>query len=366
MKILIFVDAIESFTEKYLLNLTLNMPKDFTIEIFAPQKISSIENIFYVDSELEYYIKTGNYKAYDNFFNYISLNSFDKVIIPRLRFFEYFAVNLYNYENIHVDFTIGFFGLNEIIGSTTRIQMIKIIFSSFSRLSIICHSNNWYEDNNLELIQKAFGNSQVLRMISLTADPIYDDKSLYSINSFSAKSKLGLNPNKKHLLFFGNPNFGKGLDLLLNHLEDIPSNFEIVISSDLKKANYLLDHNVIKSRTHLIDRFVDEYESGLLFSASDIVCLPYRESYNNGTSGVLVQASLAGKPILTSKIEPFVSIIDRFKVGQFFDFEKESIPKSLENINLLSNEMSYSENWNLYLNKIPSWKDLSNLYLENK
>jgi glycosyltransferase involved in cell wall biosynthesis len=363
-KFLVFVDVYDSFTSKYLNNLLESLLKEHEVFLYSPTPFPDCKIDTILDVELEYFIKSGNHKVYDKFFNFISINDFDGIIVPRIRYMEYFLLNIISSKLDHLSFAIGVFGLNNLNSNQIRRNLLNYSFNRQKNLRFIVHTNDWYETYNSNLIIDFLGSDRYAERIKLTSDPIYDNRRDYLFDKVYAREKLELRNDKKYILFFGNPNYGKGLNLILEKIDSLPKNYSLLISSNLKSSNFdlnslVLDHDQLV----LIDRFVNEEEAGLIFSAVDIVCLPYRFSYSYGTSGVLVQAALAGKPLLSSKIIPFKSVIDRFQVGKCIDFEIDDFEKIVLEIDKSLDKVEYKENWNQYLAKFHTWDELVRLYM---
>jgi len=362
-RILVFVDVYESFTLKYLSNLVDSLSSNNKITLYAPINKSEVEVDTIVDSDLEYLVKSASYKVYDNFFKFLASQDFDVVAIPRIRFLEYFLLNLLSTKQTNIRFTIGMFGLNNFVSNKMREKLINLTLAETDNIKFLIHSNDWYENHNLILIKKVLKSEHHVDRILLTSDPVYDKRGQYLHNNFVAKSLLKIDASRKYILFFGNPFYGKGLDLLLDKIDSIPNDFNLLISTNLETSNFNLNTSSLNhERVTLINRFVNEDEAGLLFSAADIVCLPYRNNYLYGTSGVLVQSALAGKPILCSNIRPFSSVVDKFKVGRCVNFESVDLGILITEIENSKVGIDYRYNWDKYLFELNSWNDISSLY----
>ena len=66
----------------------------------------------------------------------------------------------------------------------------------------------------------------------------------------------------------------------------------------------------------VINRFILQEEVEWCFAASDAVLLPYRKHF--GSSGVLVQAAMAGKPVIASDEGLTADRVRRFNMGWLF------------------------------------------------
>ncbi|MBL7905222.1 MAG: glycosyltransferase [Bacteroidales bacterium] len=132
------------------------------------------------------------------------------------------------------------------------------------------------------------------------------------LSTAEARKNLGLKQNHKVILFFGNIDSYKGLDLLIDSLEhlnpDIQTDVRLVIAGNSKVAAYTQSiksaieasrfSEQISSRIeHIPDDEVEQY-----FMAADCIVLPYRNIYQ---SGVIFMAYTFGLPIIVSDIGNF-------------------------------------------------------------
>jgi glycosyltransferase involved in cell wall biosynthesis len=156
--------------------------------------------------------------------------------------------------------------------------------------------------------------------------------------------------------------FGKGLDLLLEAFTQLPSNYWLLVASSSSGVNYNFDPLSLNAERVLhLNEFIPEEQVPILFSASNLVCLPYRKTYEGGTSGVLVQAALANRPICAPDMKPFSEVIEKFNVG--VTFEAENIQSMLEALTLIDSQSASSAGWNRYLSLMPTWNEIAMEYL---
>lgn len=102
--------------------------------------------------------------------------------------------------------------------------------------------------------------------------------------------KLGLDPDKKTLLFFGLIRDYKGLDILIQAFDLLDDSYQLVIAGEpygsFDKYHILLDSNSGKDRIHLFLNYIRDDEVGYYFSAADAAVLPYRSATQSGISNV--------------------------------------------------------------------------------
>lgn len=141
--------------------------------------------------------------------------------------------------------------------------------------------------------------SQTVRddLLSLKPDAKYVliDHPLYDqfgdlIPRDKAIETLGLDPDKKYLLFFGFIRDYKGLDLLLNALLDLDAEYELIIAGEVygsfEKYQEIIDQNELNERVHLFNDYIPDDQVTNYFSASDVCILPYKGATQSGITAV--------------------------------------------------------------------------------
>ena len=364
---IILVDKWEGFTEKYLDGLVGSLKKDFLISIyFITDREFNLDGVNIISAQKSsYFAKTSNSALYDEFLLWVQDHKFDQIIIPRLSLFEYFVLNLISGEKqLLPPISLGFYGYNELLSSERRLFVLSEFLNANEDNTIVLHSNGW----NSKIVNPRLVELVNAARIKPVADPIYEEPSLYrEIGSIEARGALGIPDDLIVILFFGSMFFGKGIDLLLEAFDLLPENYFLLIASDSATLNMDLDRAKFtgKRKKHL-DTFIEESEVPTVFSASDIICMPYRESYSDGTSGVLIQSALSGKPICVPNIPPFDEIVRGFEIGSSFapgDFI--ALANALKEIRVNETSIDYRINWGDYLKNVSSWKEIASAYTSN-
>ena len=359
---LVLIDKFDGFTAKYLDGLLSALVMQGSVDLFSLTKNeyhhSSVKNLSGKHSE--YFVKTGNPNVYNEFFDFVLGSNYDRIIIPRAHFLEYLVLRLMSLNgDLVIPISIGFYGLNEITTNSMRKFVISKFLEFQNDNKVILHSNGWYLAA-LDLEQQDWFAPYSLEAVS---DPIYDDSSAYGVlNSSDARDLLKIPHKFKVILFFGSMYFGKGIDILLEAFDLLPENFFLVIASSSATLNMNFNQERFQSQRILhLDSFIEESLVPTLFAAADLVCMPYRSSYSDGTSGVLVQSALARKPICVPNIGPFSSIVAKYLVGTTFEVEN---PNSLAEALLgYTSNPSVKFGWDRYLSEMTSWDEIANSYL---
>lgn len=147
---------------------------------------------------------------------------------------------------------------------------------------------------------------------------------LHSINKtfplYEAVNYLGLDPQKKYLLFFGQIKKTKGLDVLLESLQYCKSDFKLIIAGKLRMDNFnyyndLINKYLVRDKIVLRIKYHTDDEAAMLFTLCDAVVLPYKIIYQ---SGVALTAMSYGKTVIASDLEPFKEIIRHNHTGLLF------------------------------------------------
>lgn len=124
------------------------------------------------------------------------------------------------------------------------------------------------------------------------AHPLYDNFGGAVSKSYACKS-LGLDANKRYILFFGFIRNYKGLDLLLEAMALLPESLKDVnlliageYYEDSAPYDEIIAEKQLENRIELHTKFIPNDEVRLYFSAADIVAQPYRNATQSGVSQV--------------------------------------------------------------------------------
>lgn len=146
------------------------------------------------------------------------------------------------------------------------------------------------------------------------------------ISREEARMHFGLKSEEKVVLFFGNIDYYKGLDLLVDSLLLLPvefrQNLKVLIAGNSKYPDYTgpviektksaeLKDSVISRIGYIPDEEVEYY-----FTAADCIVLPYRNIYQ---SGVVFMAYTFGLPLLAADVGNFRNDVPEGKTGYLFE-----------------------------------------------
>ena len=184
--------------------------------------------------------------------------------------------------------------------------------------------------------------------------PLYDHFGAKPSKS-EALSKLGLDPTKKYLLFFGFIRKYKGLDLLIEALESLPEGIHLIIAGEVygKFDEYqeLINRLQLNGRIHKFVRYIADNEVPLFFSAADVCVLPYRSATQSGIVGISYHFDL---PVIATDTGSLKEMIATHGTGMIIDkAQPQLIAESIKNYyknNLLEQ----------YVSGIRKYKSISN------
>ncbi|MBK9541319.1 MAG: glycosyltransferase family 4 protein [Bacteroidetes bacterium] len=135
-----------------------------------------------------------------------------------------------------------------------------------------------------------------------------------------AREILGLEQEKKIVLFFGLIKPSKGLDVLLRAVPQIDPNTEFVIAGRLRKHSFNVYNEIIRKeyihgRIHYYLHHISNEQRNLFFSAADVIVLPYKKIYQ---SGVLLMAMSYGLPAVVSNLPAMKEVVQHNENGLLF------------------------------------------------
>lgn len=124
------------------------------------------------------------------------------------------------------------------------------------------------------------------------AHPLYDNFGR-SVSKSEACESLGLDANKRYILFFGFIRNYKGLDIILEAMSLLPESLKDVnllvageYYEDSAPYDEIIAEKQLENRIELHTKFIPNDEVRLYFSAADIVAQPYRNATQSGVSQV--------------------------------------------------------------------------------
>jgi glycosyltransferase involved in cell wall biosynthesis len=193
-------------------------------------------------------------------------------------------------------------------------------------------------------------------------DPVYDSPDWFDLDASAARRALGLCADEQLALYFGSFSQRKAPDLFVAAASSSTARFLLAGRADWSwlPASPDLD----QPNVELHDREIDDMTAAKYFVAADVVVLPYRESYQFDTSGVLVQACLAGKPIVAPALPPFERLLaDRGLGVTFACDDADDLARAIRHALRNTDAAEQRRHCAAYVGEIESWKCMAELLM---
>ena len=136
-----------------------------------------------------------------------------------------------------------------------------------------------------------------------------------------SKNYLKIKKNVFIILIYGAIKMSKGIKELISSLQYLNNNkIKLIIAgkqTDDVKFFLKLEANkqlINTGQVIIFDGFKNYKDEAILFSASDIVWVGYDDNFS-GSSGVLHQAGLANKPVITNRLGLLGYLNKKYKIG---------------------------------------------------
>ena len=197
--------------------------------------------------------------------------------------------------------------------------------------------------------------------------PIYDNFGDI-VSKLEARKYLGLPVHEKIILFFGFIRKYKGLDLLLEAMNDSrikEANIKLLIAGEFydNKEEYesIIEKNNLTHSLYLRTEFIDNSEVKYYLGACDFVIQPYK---NATQSGVTPLAYHFEKPMLVTNMGGLANLVPHLKVGIVTEPNADSIAAGIMKLYELG-ETHFLKHLCEEKKKL-SWEHLTTAIIENK
>ncbi len=145
-----------------------------------------------------------------------------------------------------------------------------------------------------------------------------------------ACKQLNLDENKKILLFFGLIRDYKGLDLLIDAMSALDESYQLVIAGEcygsFEKYEEQIKKSVAKERIKAMNHYIDDGLVPVLFSAADILVLPYKSATQSGVIPVAYHFEL---PVLGTDVGGLRETLEPPGTGVVCEPNPESIAQGI-------------------------------------
>jgi len=132
--------------------------------------------------------------------------------------------------------------------------------------------------------------------------PVYDHFG-EKMERDKAIEELGIEKDKKNILFFGLIREYKGLDILIDSFSMLDDSYQLIIAGEpygsFDRYKEQIDKSPNRERIQLFTRYISDNEVPGFFSASDVCVLPYRSATQSGISAISYHFEL---PMITTNV----------------------------------------------------------------
>ncbi|GAB6119264.1 glycosyltransferase [Dysgonomonas termitidis] len=131
--------------------------------------------------------------------------------------------------------------------------------------------------------------------ILLQPHPIYDQYAERTDKAAACK-RLGIRDDKKNLLFFGLIRDYKGLDILIEAMGVLDGSYQLIIAGEsygsFDKYAELINQSPLKDNIVVFEQYIPDDMVSTLFSAADVLVLPYKSATQSGVVALAYQMEL--------------------------------------------------------------------------
>jgi D-inositol-3-phosphate glycosyltransferase len=147
-----------------------------------------------------------------------------------------------------------------------------------------------------------------------------------------AIAKLGLDPEFRYLLFFGFVRAYKGLDLLIEAFADDRlknRKLKLIIAGEFYEESKPYKEMISKYNIKdiiLFERFINDEEVRIFFSAADLIVQPYKSATQSGVTQIAYHFE---KPMLVTNVGGLKEIVPDGKCGYVVNTDPEEIANAI-------------------------------------
>ncbi|MDF9830959.1 glycosyltransferase [Parabacteroides sp. PF5-6] len=166
------------------------------------------------------------------------------------------------------------------------------------------------------------------------------------IDKTEACRRLSLLPGKRTLLFFGLIRDYKGVDLLIQAMDELDDTYQLVIAGEaygsFDKYQALIDQSAARDRIRVYNRYISDEEIPTFFSAADALILPYRSATQSGVVSVAYHYDL---PMVATPVGDFPQSIGLPQTGIVVsDISSQALAKGINELFTPANQTLFPAN----------------------
>lgn len=175
--------------------------------------------------------------------------------------------------------------------------------------------------------------------------------------------RLGWDPSRHYVLFFGLIRAYKGLDILLEAWKMVQrDDLRLVVAGEFydDRTAYEPLFGQLGERVVLCDRFIPDEEVKYLFSAADALVLPYRSATQSGVTQIAYNFSV---PIIVTDVGGLAEIVPDNRVGLVCAPEAASVAAAVERLYEGDNLQRFTRNMAVERQRF-SWQTMCDRLVE--
>jgi glycosyltransferase involved in cell wall biosynthesis len=202
--------------------------------------------------------------------------------------------------------------------------------------------------------------SKPVKKTGYHAHPLYDNFG-HSVSKSEACKILGLDVNKRYILFFGFIRNYKGLDLLLEAMSLLPESLKDVnllvageYYEDSAPYDEIIARKQLENRIELHTKFIPNDDVRYYFSVADIVAQPYRNATQSGVSQI---AYHFGTPMIITNVGGLSELVPHGEAGWVCEPTAESLAAAIVSM-YEPNRLHHIQNSLKELKKQFSWPSM--------
>ncbi|MFT3995272.1 MAG: glycosyltransferase [Dysgonomonas sp.] len=166
-----------------------------------------------------------------------------------------------------------------------------------------------------ELVKNSLLSLQKDANILLQPHPIYDHYA-ERFDKEKACQELGIRADKKNLLFFGLIRDYKGLDILIEAMDMLDDSYQLIIAGEcygsFEKYEQLIAKSPLRDNIIALEQYIPDSMVTTLFSAADVLVLPYRSATQSGVVALAYQLEL---PMIATNVGALGTTVKNSETG---------------------------------------------------
>jgi len=253
------------------------------------------------------------------------------------------AINKFQPDLVLTKYWMTFFGLSlgtvmkKMRKETVRISILdnvipheKRFFDGISNRFFLKHN-----DGFIVMSDKVLGDLLTIKPDAkyLRVDhPLYDHFG-EKRDRLESCERLGLDPTKKIVLFFGFIRDYKGLDVLIEATKHLDKDYQVVVAGEVygsfDKYQNLIDELKVGDRIKLFNHYIGDDEVPDYFSAADVCVLPYKSATQSGITSISFHFEL---PMIATDVGGLKETIVDGKYGTIVpEVDSEAVASAIKN-----------------------------------